>query len=344
MALITTIAEFKKYIAIDANTKMATILPYINEAEEQYIKPLLGKEFYEEFLPLYTNSVQAPFTALSNNNAALLPYIQRALAYYTQLLSIAHLSVTFGDLGIRQHRADESDSAPRWKEDKLTFQALKNGDIHADKLLAFLEENAKLTPTPVYGTWYSSSANTKNSGYIVYSTAIASKYIDINNSRRVFLQLRNKIREIETRIIPKLISKEQYDDLIIDIKAGTVSDEYKALLQKLESIISKRALYMQLPAMRVQVNENGIFVYSGTDDIYKLGQLASDADIKILRLQLMDGDGLGYLSDEAELKQFILDNIADYPLIAASPVYTVQPDPGPTWDTLNDPCNNHFAV
>jgi hypothetical protein len=128
----------------------------------------------------------------------------------------------------------------------------------------------------------------------------------------------------------------------VQIKADTLSDAYKDLLEKIEPIICKHALYLQLQFMRVQINEHGLFVYSGQDDIFKLGQLASDADIKILRQQLMDGE-FGYLSDEEELRQFILANIEDYPLIKTSGVYTVQPDPGPTFKYKNDSNNKHFV-
>jgi hypothetical protein len=324
MTFITTIEEIKQYIAIDENTSVETLLPYIAEAELLFLVDLLGKDFYEELLTDYSENT------LDEAQEALLPYVQRCLAYYMQLLAIPHLSVTFGDMGIRQHRGDDSDAAPRWKEDKLQFQAIRNGDIHADKLLEYLEANA--SPTK-YGTWFASTSNTKNSGYLVYGTAIASQHIDINGSRRVFLRLRNKIREIETRIIPKLIGKDQYDELVTQLQTGGGSNPTtanKALIAKLQPIICKRALYMQLPFMRIQVNEHGIFVYSGADDIFKLGQLAGDAEIKVLRHQLADGE-FGYLADEAELNQFILDNINSYPLIKASTAYTTQPDPGPTW-------------
>lgn len=344
MSLITTIAELKKYIAIDGNAKPATMQPYIEQAEQLYILPLLGQAFYDYYHPLYLAYINPPNTALSANNAKLLPYIQRALAYYAQLLAIPHLSGTFGDMGIRQHRGEESDAAPRWLQEKLQFNALKNGDIHADKLLEFLELNASAVAGN-YEQWFADmNANTKMSGAIVYGTTVASKHIPINNSRRVFLQLKNKIREIESRYVPKLIGKDQYDELVTQLQTGGMPADNKALVEKLEPVIAKRALYMQLPFMRVQINENGLFVYSGTDDLYKLGQLATDADIKILRAQLIDEKEFGYMADESELREFILENIDDYPLIKASTVYTVQPDPGPTWETLNDPNNKHFGV
>ena len=340
MPLITTIAEFKNYISIDGNTKMETLAPYVREAEQLFIVELLGKAFYQEFSAAYAGSVAVTPTPLSADNLELLPYIQRPLAYYAQLQSILHLSSTFGEMGVRQHRGEDSDVAPRWLQEKLQFQALRNGDIHADKLLEFLEANA--SPSK-YNTWYSSTSNTRNSGYIVYGVHIASQHIDINSSRRVFLKLRAKVRDIETRIIPKLIGMDQYTELVTQIKTDTLTTASKALLAKIEPIVCKRALYLQLPFMRVQINENGLFVYSGTDEILK-GNIASDADVKVLRVQLIDGE-LGYLSDEQELRQFIMDNIPTYPLIKATGVYTVQPDPGPTGQAPRpDPEDSYFAV
>jgi len=337
MALIKTTTEFKKYVAIDANTRIETLTPFIDEAEQLYIRDLLGAAFYAVLTTAYDAT---PGTPMPAELAALLPYVQRPLAYYAQLRALPQLAVTFGDMGIRQHRAEESDSAPRWLMEKLQFHALQSADISADAMLAFLEEKATAS---VYQEWYGSEANTRNSGYLVYGTSVASKHIDINQSRRVFLKLRQKIREIETRFVPKLIGPAQYADLIIQIKADTVSPAYRALIDRIEPIICKYALYLQLQFMRVQINEHGIFVYSGQDDIFKLGQLASDADVKILRQQLMDGE-FGYIADEEELRQFILDNIADYPLIQSSPVYTVQPDPGPTFKYDNDSNNKHFVA
>lgn len=341
MSLITTISELKTYVPFEGNTRMETLQPFINEAEDLYVKPLLGKEFYTELQSEYDASQKEDPTPLSADTAALLPYVQRAIAYYTQLLAIPQLSAPFGELGVRQHRGEDSDVAPRWMIEKLQLSALKSGDIHADRLLAFLEENASIEK---YATWYQSEANTVNSGTIVYNTAIASKHIDIGESRRIYLQLRPTIVALERRFVPRLIGQSQYADLINNIQANTVSAEYAKLIDRLEPIICKRALFMRLPFMQVSIGHDGaIWLYSDVSELRKKDFLASREDVKILRHELMDGE-LGYLAYEEELRQFIIDNIADYPLMKSSPVYTVQPDPGPTWDPRNSHENKFFSV
>lgn len=341
MPLITTIAEFKKYVAIDGNMKWASIEPYVKEAELLYVKPLLGKEFYDEFLALYEASIGAG-PALSAENTALLPYIQRCLAFYTQLKAIPHLAVKFGELGIRQDLSQDSMAAPRWQQEQLLLTALISGDTHADQLLEFLE--AEATGLNDYATWYASSANTKLIGLLVYGTAIASKHIAISDSRRVFLQLLPYIKTLETKYIPKLISQEMYDVLLADIKAATISAENAVLMARVEPIIAKRVLFMRLPFMRVSIAADGLWLYSDVKEIRAKDFLADREAIKALRFELCEGQ-LGYQADENELKQFILDNIDDYPEIKASTVYTIQPDPGPTFTyPKNDPDNKHFVV
>lgn len=341
MSLITTIEEIAKYVAIDENSSINNFQPYINEAEELYLKELLGDTFLQDLQTVYTTA-NGIIDDMPDAYKALFPKVQKVVSYYTLLLAIPHLTVTIGNMGLRETASQESSvSAPRWKEEKQQFYYLKNGDIQADLLLSYLEETASDSQ---FENWFNSPYNTKRSGGIVYNATIASKYISINKSRRIFLALRGKLSEIETRGISKLIGLQQYNELVQQIKDGTLSDKNKELILKLEPIISKRALYLQLPFMRVQIADNYIFLYSGSDDLFKLGQYASDADVKILRDQLMNGD-YGFLADEQELKQYLLDNIDDYPLVKASGVYTSRPIPGPTWTTPEpDPGSKYLAI
>ncbi|MEJ0030934.1 MAG: DUF6712 family protein [Bacteroidota bacterium] len=140
-----------------------------------FIVDLLGSTLYNNLSAAYQTLINDD-TPLSADKAALLPYVQRCLSYYVQLLAIPHLAVTFGDQGIRQNASsDHSSPASRAERDLLRFNALKNGDIHADKLLEFLEQKA--TDMNEYQPWLISSSSTINSGFIVlqHNGRIASR-------------------------------------------------------------------------------------------------------------------------------------------------------------------------
>lgn len=342
MALFKTTDEVKLYITIDVNTKFEKLKPSIEFAEQEFIKPLLGDAYYAEILASYTANT------LSASQIAILPYIQKALANYAGFLAVEELSVKVGDLGIQQASNQNSSPAPAWMVKDLKTKYLTTGDKAADLLLEFLELAAVIPDGGVeadrlYKKWYDSTANTKLSGCIVYKTSIASKYIDINNSRRLFLRLKKRIIELEQSVIKKIICGAQYDELVTAIKANTLSAEQTALLEKLEPIIAKRALYVTLPMLPVLITADGLFLQTSNDSVIQKLQ-ATAIEKKALMDALKDGD-IGYETDEAELHEFILANIADYPLISASTCWSAtKSDTDERWKIDNYSDNKHFSI
>ena len=338
--LLKSIEELRKYVPVDVNMDFATVQPAVEEAEQIFIKDLLG-DYYPVYQGLYDTYYAGLPTAATEPLKDLMPYVQRALAYYTMYLSVENLGVNIGDSGIQQQSGQNSQPAPRWKVRALQLKYLMQADRFADQLLEFLENTASAI---LYQEWFEDAvANTKMSGAIVYSTKIASKYIDINNSRRVFLRLKKRITEIEQHNVRRLICKDQYDELVTQIRTGSLSSENSALIAHLESYISKRALYLTLPSLAVQVSHEGITMFSSNDSVVS-EQVAPPRQIEDLKRSLKDAEWNGFDDDEAKIRQFIEDNIADYPLIMASTCWTGKADPGQKFAPDNDPCNKHFSV
>lgn len=338
MALITTIAEIKKYLAIDANTKIATMQPFIDEAEILFIIPLLDQAFYDELIADY-DPVLSNMTA---DNQAVMPFIQRAESYYMAFLAINQIGINFGDMGVQQQRVENSEPAPLWKVGNLKMNYIKSADIHSEKLLEFLELNATVSK---YNAWYESDANTRTQGFMVYNTTIASLYTDIDGSRLIFLRMKKRIVKVEQEYISKIICQDQYDELVIQIKSDSITATNQLLIDKIRPLVSKYALYLTLPSIRVTISAQGITLYSSTDGFTRneIAQVVRKDEMK----QLMDSlriEPFGFEADERELRQFFEDNIDDYPLIKASPCHTIETEPGPTWQPENNADNKHFIV
>lgn len=330
MPLITTISELKTYLAIDKNTRIETMQPFINEAETLYITPLLGQAFYDAVVAAPTDT----------DNALVLPYIQRALSYYTAYLSVEQMGVNFGDMGIQQQFSENSQPAFRWKVEQLQLSFIQKADLHAEKLLEYLEANASGTK---YADWFNDlTVNTRLEGWMVNNTRIASQYIDINESRRIFLRLKKRIKDIESTYVKRLICADQYDELVTQIQADSITAENQLLIDRIRPIVAKKALYLTMPSLRISISDQGITIYSSNDGV--VNKEAADRDqIKYL-LESLKGGEFGYEHDQRELEEFIEANISDYPLIEASECYTIQPDPGPTYQVENLSDNKHFSV
>ena len=324
--LFLSTSEIKNFISIDINTDFDSLSPFIEEAEILFILPLLGQAMYDTLSTDYNDNAGTPANAA---NLALLPYVQRCLAYYAGFLSIDEMGVNMGDAGIMQTRSENAEPAPKWKVDNLKANRINQADLHAEKLLAYLEATATAS---ILNDWYSSSSNTIASGRILRTAIQASNYIDINESRRLFLRMKPRIKEVEENYIKQLIGEEQYDEIVVQIQAGSLAaaTANTALVRKLEPIIAKKALYETVPFIRVQVTDQGLSVITTNDGtITKMA--ASDTQVDKLRKMLKEPDS-GYLANVDQLTKFIEDNIDDYPLIEASTAYTSKPNRPPVID------------
>lgn len=346
MALFKTTDELKNYINVDVNMPFSKIKSAIESAEQDFIKPILGTEQYAALHAWYILATPPANPELE----ALLPYAQKALANYAGFLAVEELGVSVGALGIQQQSSANSQPAPAWKVKDLKLKYLTAGDKAADLMLEFLELAAVIPPSMteadrLYKEWYDSEANTSISGCIVYKTSIANKHIDIGDSRRLFLRLKKRIKEIEATAIKQIICGDQYNELVAQLKApDTLTDENKALINMLEPIIAKRALYATLPILPVIVTADGLFMQTSNDSVIQKSQ-AGPAEKAALMAQLKDAEHIGYLADEARLHKFITDNIADYPLISDSECWQADiTETNDTWKIENDPCNKHFST
>lgn len=353
MAFIKTTDELKVYISIDVNLKFSKIKPSVDAAEIEFIKPLLGAAFYAKVLEAIAASEveeEEEQEDLSPELIELIPYIQKTLALYAAFLSVEEMGVVVGDLGIQQQSNINSQPAPAWKVKDLKLKYLQAADKAADLLLEFLEvisiiPDGGTEDDRIFKTWYDDPlANTAISGCIVYKTSIANKYIDILDSRRLFLRLKKRILEIEARYVKRLICTDQYDEIIEQLKDNDLSDENKALCEKLEPVIAKRALYAVMPMLPVILSAEGLFLLSSNDSVIQKMQ-AGQTEKAAYMLQLKEGEHTGYESDEQALQTFLDENIDDYTLIKESKCWsgtTTATDE--KWKIDNDPCNKGFSV
>lgn len=319
--------EIKKFIAINQNFEFGSIEPYITEAEEM-VASYLDESTYETLKSEYEAG------NLSEPMVNLLPYVQRPVINYAYYLYIAIGSVHVTDAGINVSRSDRSEPAPQWKINKLEASFLAAGDKGLDKMLEFLEKN-----TGTYPDWLNSEAYTELKGNFLQTAKEATKFININGSRRVFILLKTQISYVEEIIIQGLVCKDLYQTLKSGIMAGNLSAENTALVEKLKPIVAVLSLKYAIPQLRLRITSSGIMVNSFSDGINSKDQ-ASDKQVSELIKDLSDKSQ--QYTDH--LKKFLEDNIGDYPLYANSECYTLKADPGPRHRVENTKDSKSFWV
>lgn len=346
--LFKTTSELAQYVNIDVNMKAAKWKPHVEAAEVDLIKPLLGKEQYEALHTAYQAATEG--SPLTGELATLLPYVQKSLANYALFIGVEELGVMVGDLGIQQQANMNSQPAPAWKVKDLKQKYILAGDKAADNLLEFLEAAAVVPDggaeaDRIYKEWYDNkTANTSLSGCIVYKTSIANKYIDILDSRRLFLRLKKRIIDIERGVIKRIICQAQYDELVTQIKEDTLTEANTSLCEMLEPIISKRALYATMPMLPVVLTADGLFLISSNDSVIQKSQ-ATITEKSAYMESLQNDPDIGFMADEGRLREFITAHSTDYPLILTSTCWAADvADTTERWRVDNDPCNKHFSI
>src|SRR5688500_2199448 len=69
--------------------------------------------------------------------------------------------------------------------------------------------------------------------------------------------------EAEEKYIAPLIGRAVYDDVVTKYDAGDTSDEFKALLTRIQAAVAPLAYYLELPLINTQITDIGL-MKSGT--------------------------------------------------------------------------------
>lgn len=330
MSIVNNVDEVFKKLDIAKSFNFAKVAPYIVEAEEDFLIPVLSQEQYDDLQAKYNGS---PGTPLVSPYDRLLELSQRVAIYYGLFLYAPDSRVTLSNAGSMQNRGQNSTPTAQW-EHKAWVQKLRDtADKHVEKLLKFLEEN-KAT----FNLWAGSDAFTESKDTFINTADEFSRYQTID-SRTTFVKLMPFMRTVEGQVIKRLICKDQYDELKSEYESDSLTTENEALLDELKPIIATKTVLKATDRLNSEITNQGVRLRNSTDGMSRttsptIGQLK---DFK----KSLKGE---YESLVGDLKLFIEDNIADYPLIEASTCYTSKAVPGPTHELNNDAGNKHFIV
>ena len=294
MGYITTTEELKDHLgAIQMNLEEATILPFCEQAELQYIIPAIGQDLYD-YLALGAG--------LDVTETALLTHLKRSIAYYALLEALPFMTVSVGDGGTSETADSKTSPVRQWTYQKIEEAAAQKADTFLDLALKFLEWKAAFFPV-----WVSSPAYLLSRELFISSTEQLSKIIPIAGSRRAFLLLRNYIERAELLYIRAWTGPELFEELKAAQVADSLTADQEILLQKINRALGNYALFEALPEIAVSITGQGIRILSDNDGIRQ--RLAAKAsDITVLRSSVegaarkFSADFKQYLDENAELK------------------------------------------
>ena len=280
MSLITNIEQIRAASSINVSNTINNWRPYITEAEEVFIRPVIGSEFYDVLDGVVNGSGSG-----DSGYDELLVKVRTALSLYSIHLGIDEMSVSVGPQGIQVVATDSHKPAPEYQVLNLKESLLMRAHRNIDMVLIYLSQHREQFSdyTPV------------SHGCLIADAAAFGRYVDINGSRRVFLQLIPVMRNIEQRYIRPTISEDLYDELQEAVNgsgSSAISDDLQALLSRIQPALAYLTMARALQDITLDLLNWGAFqfAWSTFKSMRRMDEVNQDKAGQMMQAHQRDGE------------------------------------------------------
>jgi len=296
--LIDNLSQVLTAASINVSNSIENWFPYIGEAQETFIKPVLGDTLYQQLQetanPIVREPEQKP---LDTHLFDLLEMIRKPLALYALWLGADEFGVSISSQGIQVIETPTHKTAPQYRVQNLKENWIRRANTALDLVLKFLDEHKEDYP----------EYELQDADLFIRSTLEFNSEVDIRESRRVFVSLKPIIRSVEKKYIRPTLSAELFDEL----KEAWKSDEdlttpQLVLLDLIRPALAHLTMARALLEISIDILDWGIFDTAGNTFANVSSKQASNKDRISIMAEANQRDG------ESELKalQQYLDETA----------------------------------
>ena len=333
--LIDNLSQVLSAASVNVSNTIENWFPYIEEAQETFIKPVLGVGLYEQLQDAMALDPVLPDDETTLENLArLLEMVRKPLALYALWLGADEFGVSVSSQGIQVIETPTHKTAPQYRVQNLKENWIRRANTALDLVLKFLDEHREDYPAYIC----------QDADLFIRNTLEFNSEVDIRESRRVFVALKPVIRSVERKYIRPALSAELFDELKQVLQSNSeMSKEQKALMDLIRPALAHLTISRALIEISIDVLDWGIFDTAGNTFANVSSKQASNKDRISIMAEANQRDG------EAELKalQQLLDETASetvYPLYFHSSRYAGKANAERRIEFLNKPDNSFFLA
>lgn len=242
--------------AINLSTEITAIKPYIVIAEHKFIKAALGSAFYLEL------DTQLRLNTLSVDNAFLLPYVQRASAFYAYAKYLPFSIGNDGDNGLQEVETEKTKPARLQVLNRREEEAFENASISMELLFQQLYENQNKYST----FWNSSRGLALKNSWFGTGTELTKALPFVEESYRLLVSLNPYFEHAENKISSAIST-----GVITQLRAYNPTANYNNVLEKglklLKAYLAYEAYSEALLHLNVKQTGTGLKVVSSFDGV-----------------------------------------------------------------------------
>lgn len=249
--LFETQQDIKPFVSgTNINNDIKTLEGYLDTAAEEYMIPVLGREYYSDFVSKYNTN------DLSTAQEAALKYLQAPLAHFAYYLMACDGGLSIDDSGITTTESGNAKRPYQWQARDFKKNRLKHGWIAMQAMIKYLHTN-KADHT----TYWDSAERKDLYALVVYDIERWRRYDGIDGMG-TWWKLRNYIRETVENELKSNLGEDFYTAYNTWLLAAQSpeSEDNTALLPYIERVIINGTLEKACYTLPITLNANGIYI------------------------------------------------------------------------------------
>lgn len=253
--MIKTTEELQQHIRIITNGDFNNVRPSLKRAS-RYIIRVVGKEVWEaseshynsdDYQNVHNSDYEQEDEGLQLLDQ-LVDRIQDALVHYAYWLWSPQANVILSDTGYQEATTENLKPAPAWKIEKAEQSLLDTAHEFLDDLIEFLDEHIE-----EFEFWSGSEHQAETKALFLNSAREFSKYYNINDSRRLYTEIRRFIIEAEKSYITSIITKEKMEILKEKQKDGDLENDDNALIEEIRPALAYLAMHHAISLLPIEI-------------------------------------------------------------------------------------------
>ena len=295
-------AEIQQFVKSEYLDGIEYIRPHLEDAIEEHILPILGQEQYVNLAQRHHNKLIEE----DSSEDFLLRHVQKTTVLFAYFQAIPEMMVQASTLLVAPQEGNFKPIA-QWQKKDLQNTYRTKAHKALDRLLAFLDENADAFPK-----FKESKAYKTVNQFFILNAKEFNRYRYINDSHLVFKKLAPSMRYVENHILKPLLGDNLFDSVKMQFIDNQVDEYNKPLIPLLKEALAW---------LTFQDGMSDILTEIGYDGIIQLSE-EGRTPIKTDLAEILAQDSHSKAHQMVfRIKQFLQDNVRDYPLFEGTTHY-----------------------
>lgn len=249
--LITTTEELNRHTQIGEGNSLESYAVDLENAEHDYLKPLLGDTLYANLLTKYGENIT------TEPDKTLLNLSQAVIASMAVAANLDQRQVHISDQGVQK----AGESAYHYQKVEAQNSFMRRGYRAMEQLLLHLEKNVA-----DYPEWKASDAYFQQRSFLIPSATEFQKHYNLKSSRRTYLAMLPIMRRVENFSMRPLLGDTFYEELIKTIQddSSLTTEQKEANRRLLHDYISPAVAYLTIAAsineLSLNLTADGLFL------------------------------------------------------------------------------------